>query len=91
MKEEIAKELALAILLWKFWRHEVVSRKDAGCIPTDNAMKGAYMALEMAKAIGISVEYLNLVFEHPILTFKIKELEKYDWKRSKPGGMGVKK
>ena len=73
------QEIALGILLWKFYR----SRCDSNSLKmtTQNNLPVANKALELAKSAGVKDEYLQLLFELPVMTLRARELE--EWTDSK--------
>lgn len=81
-------ELALALLLWRAYRSVEVGsvRKDGEpgnrIIQIQTNMEVSDAALEMAKRVGVGKLFLELLFQIPVMTIEIKELEEWEKQNS---------
>jgi hypothetical protein len=71
VKRTDREEIALALLVWRYVGHVVT---EAATVP-DRSFDRTQRALRLAKLVGVKDEYLRTMFELPVLTVKVKELE----------------
>jgi hypothetical protein len=77
------EEVALALLLWKFYRSEYQARGGAaagmgGNLITDRHVDNCLTALRLAKLVGVRDEFLRLMTEIPVMQIRVAELEKWE-------------
>lgn len=66
-------ELAEAVLVWRYTRH-LIDPAHRG-FPSIESEEAAYRAIDLAKLIGVKDEFLKLMFDHPVLSISVKNLE----------------
>lgn len=97
-------DIALALLLWRnlnLARYAKSTGSGRGWfMPTNAGLDKNDVALEAAKKLGVKQEYLELLFDLPVMTITVKELEECpdpkpkkkprkkwsEWKRPGAGG-----
>lgn len=70
------EEIALALVLWKFWRSRPKFGGHRAQITPDMEAV-ANKSLELAKLAGVKKEFFDLLFELPVIRVKCKELDKW--------------
>lgn len=77
----LKEEIALAILLWKYWRQMANGNRnpqDLRNVRDGGAVEYGFEALEMAKAAGVKDEFISMLTEFPSMTVTVQEYEKWD-------------